>query len=124
MNVANSTILLLTIVGISGLLYASSFLPFGVAQNTSSSNNTESQNDIGTIQELQNLTLGYQEILSNGSDISNSSLPSGLEKEQSTDSPNMTNTQSNQTEQTQSNQTKGPLEMITESLSNLMGGNK
>ena len=57
------------------MLYASSFMQYGVAQNQSNANNAASQkNDVGSIKDLQNLTKGNQELLKNSSNISNSSV--------------------------------------------------
>jgi hypothetical protein len=93
MNVVTYIVAIFAVVGISGLLYTSSFLPSTFAQNASDSANTgsqqqnSSQSDIGTIGELQNLTQGNQQMLANNTSISNSSLSSGLELEQDTDQP-------------------------------------
>ncbi|MDQ6724058.1 MAG: hypothetical protein M3Z01_07325 [Thermoproteota archaeon] len=119
-NEVKYTIAILTILGVSGLLYASSFLQFGVAQNNSGGNNTGSQKkDVTSVQDLNKLTKGNQELLANSSSISNSSLSTGLGKESSTGKPNMTK-ESGQSAQNQSGQSKGPLDF----LSNLMGGKK
>src|SRR5919107_5260058 len=94
MNVVTYIVAIFAIVGISGLLYTSSFLPSTFAQNASDSASTgsqqqqnSSQSGIGTIGELQNLTQGNQQMLANNTSISNSSLSSGLELEQDTDQP-------------------------------------
>ncbi|MER5174639.1 MAG: hypothetical protein ABJB76_09815 [Candidatus Nitrosocosmicus sp.] len=135
MNSAKYTIAILTILGISGLLYASSFLQFGIAQNNSGGNNAGSQKkDVTSQQDLKNLTKGNQELLANSSSISNSSV-TGMSKESSVGKPNMTKetgqsqsgqsaqnqtSQSGQSAQNQTSQSKGPLDF----LSNLMGGKK
>jgi hypothetical protein len=85
MNVAKHTIAVFIIVGISGLLYTSSFLPSVFAQNTPNNGTGSQQPGIGTLKELQNLTQGNKELLANNTPISNSSLSSGLQLEQDTD---------------------------------------
>jgi hypothetical protein len=87
MNVAKHTIAIFIIVGISGLLYTSSFLPSVFAQNTSNSGTGSQQQGAGTLEELQNLTgsKGNKDLLANNTPISNSSLSSGLQLEQDTD---------------------------------------
>ncbi len=131
MNRVKYTIAIFTILGISGLLYASSFLQFGIAQNKSDGNKATSQkNDVGSIKALQNLTKGNQELLANKSSISNSSI-SGISKESLTTKPNMSNviiknqsggqnqSQSGGHNQSQSGgQNKGPLDQL---LGSLMG---
>ena len=114
MNVAKYIVAIFTIVGISGLLYTSSFLPSVLAQNTPASNTgsqqqgaqqqNSPQSGIGTFEELQNLTQGNKDLLANNSDISNSSLSSGLELEQDTDQPNAT-AAANETDQKQAGHT-------------------
>ena len=55
--------------------------------NDSESNQSSSKDGIGSIQELQNLTTGNQQLLENGSSISNNvSLLQGMEKSQLGDS--------------------------------------
>jgi hypothetical protein len=55
--------------------------------NQSESNQSSSKDGIGSIQELQNLTTGNQQLLENGSSISNNvSLLQGMEKSQLGDS--------------------------------------
>lgn len=55
--------------------------------NQSESNQSSSTDGIGSIQELQNLTTGNQQLLENGSSISNNvSLLQGMEKSQLGDS--------------------------------------
>jgi hypothetical protein len=111
MNVAKYVVAIFTIVGISGLLYTSSFLPSVLAQGAAD-NNTGSQQQqpsqqqqgsqqegVGTFEELQNLT-GNEDILANNTDISNASLSSGMELEQDTDQPNAT-AAANETDQQQ-----------------------
>jgi hypothetical protein len=75
-STAKYTIAIFTILGISTLLYTSSFMQYGIAQNKSSSSSASSQKpkDIGTQQQLKSLTQGNQQILANNSKISNSSL--------------------------------------------------
>jgi hypothetical protein len=91
MNHTKYAIAIFTILGIAGLLYASSFMQYGVAQNQSNGNKAASQkNDVGSVKELQNLTKGNQELLKNSSNISNSSV-GGISKESLTTKPNMTN---------------------------------
>jgi hypothetical protein len=91
MNRTKYAIAIFTILGISGLLYASSFMQYGVAQNQSNANNATSQKkDVGSIKDLQNLTKGNQELLKNSSNISNSSV-AGISKESLTTKPNMSN---------------------------------
>jgi hypothetical protein len=52
------------------------------SNGSSTSSGNETSTGIGSIQELQNLTSGNQEILANGTDIgSNSSLGQGMEME-------------------------------------------
>ena len=87
MNVAKHTIAIFIIVGISGLLYASSFLPSVFAQNTTNSGHGSQQQGAGTLEELQNLTGSKEnkDLLANNTPISNSSLSSGLQLEQDTD---------------------------------------
>ncbi len=134
MNGAKYTIAILAILGISGLLYASSFLQFGIAQNNSGNNAGSQKKDVGSQQDLKNLTKGNQELFANSSSISNSSV-SGISKESSVGKPNMTKetgqsqsgqsaqnqtSQSGQSAQNQTSQSKGPLDF----LSNLMGGKK
>ena len=94
-----------TVFAISGLLYTSSITQYGFAQNNSSGNSTSSsgsgsqgnsssggssggqQNGIGTAAEMHNLTgAGTQQILSNNTSISNSSL-SKLGNESTTPPP-------------------------------------
>jgi hypothetical protein len=92
MNVAKHTIAIFIIVGISGLLYTSSFLPSVFAQNTPN-NGTGSQQQgsqqqgAGTFEQLQNLTGSKEnkDLLANNTPISNSSLSTGLQLEQDTD---------------------------------------
>ena len=106
MNVAKYIVAIFTIVGISGLLYTSSFLPSILAQNTPDSDTGSQQGQgsqqqgVGTFEELQNLTQGNEDLLANNSDISNTSLSSGLELEQDTDQPNAT-AAANETDQQQ-----------------------
>ncbi len=100
MYIAKYILAIFTIVGISGLLYTSSFLPSVFAQNTPSDSTGSQQQGVGTFEELENLTQGNQDLLSNGSDISNASLSSGLELEQDTDQPNAT-AAANETDQQQ-----------------------
>ncbi|MEJ7641649.1 MAG: hypothetical protein WKF36_05570, partial [Candidatus Nitrosocosmicus sp.] len=108
MNVAKYVVAIFTIVGISGLLYTSSFLPSVFAQGAADSNTGSQQQQgsqqqgVGTFEELQNLTQGNQELLANNSDISNASLSSGLELEQDTDQPNAA-AAANETDQKQAN---------------------
>ena len=91
MNRTKYAIAIFTILGIAGLLYASSFMQYGVAQNQSNGNKAASQkNDIGSVKDLQNLTKGNQELLKNSSNISNSSV-AGMSKESLTTKPNMSN---------------------------------
>ena len=87
MNVAKHTIAIFIIVGISGLLYTSSFLPSAFAQNTTNSGTGSQQQGAGTFKELQNLTgsKGNKDLLANNTSISNSSLSSGMQLEQDTD---------------------------------------
>ncbi len=87
MNVAKHTIAIFIIVGISGLLYTSSFLPSVFAQNTTNTGNGSQQQGAGTFEELQNLTgsKGNKDLLANNTSISNSSLSSGMQLEQDTD---------------------------------------
>ena len=87
MNVAKHTIAIFIIVGISGLLYTSSFLPSAFAQNTTNSGTGSQQQGAGTFKELQNLTgsKGNKDLLANNTPISNSSLSSGMQLEQDTD---------------------------------------
>ncbi len=120
MYIVKYILAIFTIVGISGLLYTSSFLPSVFAQNTPSESTGSQQQGsqqqgsqqqgsqqqgsqqqgIGTFEELRNLTQGNRDLLSNGSDISNASLFSGLELEQDTDQPNAT-AAANETDQQQ-----------------------
>ncbi len=101
MNVAKYIVAIFTIVGISGLLYTSSFLPSVLAQNASYSDPSDlNQRGVGTFEELQNLTQGNEDLLANGTDISNASMSSGLELEQDTDQPNAT-AAANETDQQQ-----------------------
>jgi hypothetical protein len=100
MNVAKYIVAIFTIVGISGLLYTSSFLPSAFAQNASDSATGSQQQGVGTFEELQNLTQGNEDLLANNSDISNASMSSGLELEQDTDQPNAT-AAANETDQQQ-----------------------
>ena len=90
MNVSKHTIAIFLIVGISGLLYTSSFLPSAFAQNTPNTDTGSQQQGsqqpgAGTFEELQNLTQGNKDLLANNTPISNSSLSSGLQLEQDTD---------------------------------------
>jgi hypothetical protein len=87
MNVAKHTIAIFIIVGISGLLYTSSFLPSVFAQNTSGNGTGTQQQGAGTLEQLQNLTGSKEnkELLANNTPISNSSLSTGLQLEQDTD---------------------------------------
>ena len=87
MNVAKHTIAIFIIVGISGLLYTSSFLPSVFAQNTTNTGTGSQQQGAGTFEELQNLTgsKGNKDLLANNTPISNSSLSSGMQLEQDTD---------------------------------------
>jgi hypothetical protein len=92
MNHTKYAIAIFTILGIAGLLYASSFMQYGVAQNQSNGNKAASQkNDIGSVKDLQNLTKGNQELLKNSSSISNNSSIAGMSKESLTTKPNMSN---------------------------------
>jgi hypothetical protein len=100
MNVAKYIVAIFTIVGISGLLYTSSFLPSVFAQGSAGNNTGSQQQGIGTFEELQNLTQGNQQLLANNTSISNSSLSSGMELEQDTDQPNAT-AAANETDQQQ-----------------------
>ena len=62
--------------------------------NASSSNSgNQSSQDVGSIQELQNLTSGNQEILANNTSLSggNTSLGQGLEEEQYVEPENQSN---------------------------------
>jgi hypothetical protein len=63
----------------------------GNASSASSGNETSS--DIGSIQELQNLTSGNQEMIANNTDLAggNTSLGQGMEQEQYVESENQTN---------------------------------
>ncbi len=100
MNVAKYIVAIFTIVGISGLLYTSIFLPSVFAQNTPDGDTgaqqqggqeqSAQQPGAGTFEELQNLTQGNKDLLANNSAISNTSLSTGLELEQDTDQPNAT----------------------------------
>jgi hypothetical protein len=86
-STAKYTIAIFTILGISALLYTSSFMQYGLAQNKSSSTPASSQKkDIGTLQQLKSLTQGNQQMLANNSKISNSSL-SKLGEEHKTPPP-------------------------------------
>jgi len=87
MNVAKHTIAIFIIVGISGLLYTSSFLPSVFAQNTSGNGTGTQQQGAGTLEQLQNLTGSKEnkDLLANNTPISNSSLSTGLQLEQDTD---------------------------------------
>jgi hypothetical protein len=60
---------------------------------SSGGSSNETSSDIGSIQELQNLTAGNQEILSNKTSIAgeNSSLGQGMEQEQYVESENQSN---------------------------------
>jgi hypothetical protein len=108
MNVAKYIVAIFTIVGISGLLYTSSFLPSVFAQGAADTQQQQpsqqqqgsQQEGVGTFEELQNLTQGNEDLLANNSDISNTSLSSGLELEQDTDQPNAT-AAANETDQQQ-----------------------
>jgi hypothetical protein len=92
MNRTKYTIAIFTILGIAGMLYASSLMQYGMAQNQSTANNAASQkNDIGSVKDLQNLTKGNQELLKNSSNISNNSSLAGMSKESLTTKPNMSN---------------------------------
>src|SRR3954447_9475126 len=114
-------VVIFTVFAISGLLYTSSIIQYGFAQNNSSSNSSGSsgsgsqgnsssggsssgqKNDIGTAAELHNLTgAGTQKILSNNSKISNTGGLSKLGNESSMDKPNMTKGPSSQPFPTQS----------------------
>jgi hypothetical protein len=81
------TIAIFAVFAISGLLYTSSVLQYGLAQSNSSSgggaqgNSSSSgspsgqkQNDIGSIQEMKNATGSNQAIIGNNTGISNSSV--------------------------------------------------
>lgn len=61
--------------------------------NSSGGSDNQSAQDVGSIQELQNLTSGNQELLTNNTDISpdNASLSQGLEKEQYVEPENQSN---------------------------------
>ena len=63
----------------------------GNASSTGSGNETSS--DVGSIQELQNLTSGNQEIFTNNTDLAggNTSLGQGMEQEQYVEPENQTN---------------------------------
>lgn len=65
----------------------------GSGGNSSGGSDNQSAQDVGSIQELQNLTSGNQELLTNNSDISpdNASLSQGLEKEQYVEPENQSN---------------------------------
>ena len=87
---AKYTIALFIILGISGLLYTSSFLQYGITQNKTGNTTAGSkQKDIGNMQQLQSLTKGNQQLLANSSSVSDDSLTK-LSKESSTSKPNMT----------------------------------
>ena len=89
-STAKYAIAIFTILGIAGLLYHSNVLQSVTAQNKSNSNHTGTQNkDIGTQQQLKNLTKGNQELIANKSSISNSSI-TDISKESSVGKPNMT----------------------------------
>ena len=62
-------------------------------QSASSGSANQSDAGVGSIQELQNLTSGNQELLQNGSSIApeNNSLGTGLEREQYVESENQSN---------------------------------
>ena len=62
-------------------------------QSSSSGSANQSDSGVGSIQELQNLTSGNQELLQNGSSIApeNNSLGTGLEREQYVESENQSN---------------------------------
>ncbi len=101
MNVAKFIVAIFTIVGISGLLYTSSFLPTVLAQGAAQTGPDDFRpGGVGTFEELQNLTQPGRELLTNGTAISNTSLSSGLELEQDTDQPNAT-AAANETDQQQ-----------------------
>lgn len=69
----------------------------GSSTNTSSSNGSAAtgnqSEDIGSIQQLQNLTSGNQELLANNTSVApdNASLAQGLEKEQYVEPENQSN---------------------------------
>ncbi len=62
-------------------------------QSASSGSANQSDSGVGSIQELQNLTSGNQELLQNGTSIApeNNSLGTGLEREQYVESENQSN---------------------------------
>jgi type IV secretory pathway TrbL component len=62
-------------------------------QSASSGSANQSDASVGSIQELQNLTSGNQELLQNGTSIApeNNSLGTGLEREQYVESENQSN---------------------------------
>ncbi len=61
-------------------------------ETSSTSSGNETSTGIGSFQELQNLTSGNQEILTNGTDIgSNTSLGQGMEMEQYVEPENQSN---------------------------------
>ena len=62
-------------------------------QSASSGSANQSDQGVGSIQELQNLTSGNQELLANDSSIApeNNSLGTGLEREQYVESENQSN---------------------------------
>ena len=62
-------------------------------QSSSSGSANQSDSGVGSIQELQNLTSGNQELLQNGTSIApeNNSLGTGLEREQYVESENQSN---------------------------------
>ncbi len=62
-------------------------------QSASSGSANQSDAGVGSIQELQNLTSGNQELLQNGTSIApeNNSLGTGLEREQYVESENQSN---------------------------------
>lgn len=61
--------------------------------NSSGGSDNQSAQDVGSIQELQNLTSGNQELLTNNTEISpdNASLSQGVEKEQYVEPENQSN---------------------------------
>jgi len=65
----------------------------GNETNQSASSGSANQSDVGSIQELQNLTSGNQELLANDSSIApeNNSLGTGLEREQYVEPENQSN---------------------------------
>jgi type IV secretory pathway TrbL component len=80
----------------------------GSANQTSSNGSSagsanQTSTDIGSIQELQNLTSGNQEILANNTSVAgdNSSLGQGMEREQYVEPENQSNALSSSTNNTQ-----------------------